>query len=386
MKRPLRILHVFRAPIAGLFRHVCDLAKAQAQAGFEVGIICDADTGGDNGAAALAALEPHCALGIYRTPMSRQIGLRDFTAGRRVQGWAKHLQADILHGHGAKGGAYVRLIKARAGAKAFYTPHGGSLHYKKTNPVGLLYLSAEKFLMGATDGLIFESAYAKSTWQTKIGAITCPHKVIHNGLLAREFAAIKHEKSLYDFVFVGELRDIKGVDILLRALAELKLSRKVSALIVGDGPEHQRLTQLCQTLRLNDQVDFSPPMPARLAFAKGRCLVVPSFKESLPYIVLEATAGGQPLISTNVGGISEIFGPFAGHLIAPNDIAALHMALQAAMDDSKAMLVRAKALRKFVRDNFSVDQMVADVTAFYQEQLISSHSTTRSEMTTISPV
>ena len=43
---PLRIVHVFRAPVGGLFRHVVDLATAQTAVGHKVGIVCDASTGG----------------------------------------------------------------------------------------------------------------------------------------------------------------------------------------------------------------------------------------------------------------------------------------------------------------------------------------------------
>ena len=75
------------------------------------------------------SLSPQLALGISRVPMSRQIGLRDVSAvahvGRRAAGAA----ADVLHGHGAKGGAYARLAGNRRAIRA-YTPHGGSLHYR----------------------------------------------------------------------------------------------------------------------------------------------------------------------------------------------------------------------------------------------------------------
>ena len=62
-------------------------------------------------------------------------------------------------------------------------------------------------------------------------------------------------------------------------------------------------------------------MPARAAFALGRLMVAPSRAESLPYIVLEAAAAAVPLITTNVGGIPEVFGPQAGRLVAPGDAA-----------------------------------------------------------------
>ena len=56
-------------------------------------------------------------------------------------------------------------------------------------------------------------------------------------------------------------------------------------------------------------------------------MVVPSRAESLPYVVLEAAAGGVPLVTTNVGGISEIYGPQAAALIPADDVAALAQAI-----------------------------------------------------------
>src|SRR5262245_61233714 len=63
-RRPggLRILHVLRAPVGGLFRHVCDLAEEQTKMGHQVGVICDAGTGGEQAEAALERLGPWCAL------------------------------------------------------------------------------------------------------------------------------------------------------------------------------------------------------------------------------------------------------------------------------------------------------------------------------------
>ena len=55
-------------------------------------------------------------------------------------------------------------------------------------------------------------------------------------------------------------------------------------------------------------------MPVREAFKLGRILVVPSRAESLPYVVLEAAGARVPLISTDVGGIPEIFGPYRDRL------------------------------------------------------------------------
>jgi glycosyl transferase family 4 len=115
----LNILHVLRAPVGGLFRHVCDLARGQAARGHRVGVVADAASGGDRADAALADLAPALALGLTRVPMTRNIGGGDLAAIRHVGQRATELGVDVLHGHGAKGGAYARLAPActTAGAR-----------------------------------------------------------------------------------------------------------------------------------------------------------------------------------------------------------------------------------------------------------------------------
>jgi len=98
-----RILHVFRAPVGGLFRHVMDLTRLQAAAGHAVGIVCDSNTGGERGERALAELMPSLELGLVRIPMRRNPHISDWSCLRAVAKRAGTVGADVLHGHGAKG-------------------------------------------------------------------------------------------------------------------------------------------------------------------------------------------------------------------------------------------------------------------------------------------
>ncbi len=79
-----------------------------------------------------------------------------------------------------------------------------------------------------------------------------------------------------------------------------------------------------------------PAMPARQAQTLGRIMVVPSRAESLPYVVLEAAAAGMPMITTQVGGIPEIYGPLTDTLVPPEDAGALAKAIARAIDQPDA--------------------------------------------------
>lgn len=376
MSGPLSILHCFRAPIGGLLRHVCDLAAEQADMGHHVGIICDARPAGEFAETALHNLaENHCSLGVSRVAMSRQLGFSDLTAYFAVRRIARKTQAHILHGHGAKGGAYARLAGHSLKGKAqkictFYTPHGGSLHYDVNSLQGRVFMDLERRLGKKTDGLIFESAFSSKIYESKVGKFSCKTRIIPNGLKPHEFQEPILDSEAAEFVFVGELRHLKGVDILLKALAELCKKQPVTAYIVGGGPDAEKFKTLATKLKLSDEVTFAGPIPAGAAFTRGRCLVVPSRAESFPYIVLEAAAARIPIIATEVGGIPEIMDGSEVSLICPDDVKVLTREMQRFLDDPQAFIDCAKALQANVAKRFTVDGMAKAVTHFYVSRLL----------------
>jgi glycosyltransferase involved in cell wall biosynthesis len=366
--RPLKILHVLRSPVGGLFRHVIDLARAQAARGHQIGIVADASTGGARADAAFAALSGQLALGLTRVPMSRHVGLSDVSAQRHVARRARETEADVLHGHGAKGGAYARLCGGRA--IRVYTPHGGSLHYSRSSPVGMLYLTLEQVLMRRTELFLFESRYGRDVFTAKIGAPRALVRVVHNGVTAEEFAEVAPQADATDIVFIGELRMLKGVDVLLDALAQISSDgHRITATIVGDGPDAGQFRAQAERLGLNSSSRFLAPMAAREAFKLGRLMVAPSRAESLPYIVLETAAAAVPLITTNVGGIPEVFGPQAARLVPPGDAAALARAISSALADPAALRNETLTLRARVQAEFSADVMADQVLAAYGEAI-----------------
>jgi glycosyltransferase involved in cell wall biosynthesis len=370
----LRIIHCFRAPVGGLFRHVLDLSGAQAQRGHDVGYVIDSTVADPLTEQRLAKAAEHLSLGITRIPMGRLPSPRDFLTSRAVRDAVRKVQADVLHGHGAKGGAYARLagrdLRGNGRTVAvFYTPHGGSLHYGPTSPQGLIYTAIEKYLAQFTDGLIFECDFIRRVYDRRIGALRIPRRVVPNALQPRDFAPHQPSPSAADFLFIGELRQLKGVDILLEALARVAVERPVRAVIVGAGPDAELFRQLAQDLGLGDRVTFPGAMPAHAAFSLGRCLVVPSRAESMPYIVLEAAAAGVPLLATNVGGIPEIVNGCDTPLMPPADIDVLTEAMHAFLDAPETAKDRASRLKAAVGARFTVDRAADAVLAFYLERL-----------------
>jgi len=368
----LRILQVMRAPVGGLFRHVADLTRSLAAEGHQVGLVVDRLANDSQTEARLEALRPHASLGIYRFAMPRVLGAGDLTTPFAVRHLVNSLSIDVLHGHGAKGGFYARLARL-GGAKAatLYTPHGGVLHFSGTSLSGRLFHRLERMLMAQTGAIIFESAYAKATYSALIGVPTCPVEIIHNGLAPDEFIPIAPEADAADFVFVGELRDLKGIHVLVYALAGVTRPDGTPATLVmaGDGPERGALESRIAELGLQARVSLLGARPARPTFAQGRIAVVPSLAESLPYVVLEAAAAQLPVISTRVGGIAEIFGPTAESLVPPSDSAALQRAMQAALDDPDGARAEMRTRLAHIESQFSLAMMAGRIEALYRSLL-----------------
>jgi glycosyltransferase involved in cell wall biosynthesis len=368
--QPLRILHAMRAPVGGVFRHILDLANGQADRGHHVGIVADSLTGGQRADAALAEIAPRLKLGVHRLAIRRNPGPADVMVWARFMHLIWRLKPDVLHGHGARAGTFLRMKARSQDSIRVYTPHGGSLHYPRNTFTGALYSRLERALMNSTDLFLFESAFARDTYRRTIGIPTGLVRCVFNGVTADEFDAIVKAADATDIVYVGEFSHIKGADLLIDAVARLHSDGKpVTLTLAGDGEELEHLKTQIQKLGLTGAVRFLGHVKARYGFSKGKLLVVPSRGDSMPYVVIEAAAAGIPMVAANVGGIPEIFGSHTDALFAPNIVGALADAIETALEDPAAAQARAKSLRERIFLHFSQKAMVDGVLAGYRDAL-----------------
>lgn len=131
------------------------------------------------------------------------------------------------------------------------------------------------------------------------------------------------------FLFTGRLSEEKGVDVLLRALAQLgDRGRRARLRIVGDGPERPRLEALAASLGLASDVEFVGRVPREQVeqeLATAWALVAPStWAEPLGLTALEAIVRGVPVVASATGGFAETVRPDVSGLLFPNgDVQAL---------------------------------------------------------------
>lgn len=371
----MKIIHCFRSPVGGIFRHVRDLLAEQTKAGHSVGFICDASTGGEYEDALFDKIRPSLALGLHRLPMARSISPRDLFTLVAIRNLIRKIGPDVVHSHSAKGGVYGRLGAAMASSAAssashpiaaFYCPHGGAMHYDRASLKGKIFFAAERFLERYTDSLIFISGYEQNAYHEKVGTPRCPETVVYNGLPEAEFSAVGTSADAADFLYIGMMRDLKGPDVFIEAfrIAREKSGKNLTAMFVGDGEDKDRYISVIKTHGLSEAVSIHPAMPARVAFAQAKVVVVPSRAESLPYLVLEAMAAEKPIVSTDVGGIHEIFEAYRDRLVPSQDAEKLAQSMLNMLNDP-AREADAKNMASHIKKRFSLDAMAMGMEATY---------------------
>ncbi|ASY62344.1 Glycosyltransferase [Sinorhizobium sojae CCBAU 05684] len=372
-ERPLRIIHCFRSPIGGIFRHVRDLAEAHARAGHEVGIVCDSTTGGTHEDGLFEAVRPHLALGIIRTPIHRAVGPSDLGLLWRSYKEIRSLQPDVLHGHGAKGGALARIIGSALRVNKYrvarlYSPHGGSLHYDRKSPAGGAIFRLERLQERLTDALVFVCDYERQTYFAKIGRPPGRSELVYNGVDDAEFTPIETRPDMADFLYIGMMRDLKGPDLFIEAFerAERLKGRHLSALMIGDGPQQRQYEEMASRMGLGDRLMLLPAMKTRAALALARIVVIPSRAEAMPYLLLEALAARRPVIATRVGGIPEVLGADSPALVEPGNAQALGD-LMADIVDDESWAHRTMPDPERIKARFSASTMAGRIIQLYRE-------------------
>ncbi|MFA4662849.1 glycosyltransferase family 4 protein [Pyrococcus kukulkanii] len=129
-------------------------------------------------------------------------------------------------------------------------------------------------------------------------------QIIPNGIDFYKIQKIKPSEEEYDLIFVGRLIKEKNVDILIKAVSLLKEEiPDIKAVIIGEGPERQKLEMLVQKLKIEKNIEFKGFLNSHedvIAHMKSsKVFVFPTIREGFGIVVLEANASGIPVVTTN---------------------------------------------------------------------------------------
>jgi glycosyltransferase involved in cell wall biosynthesis len=284
---------------------------------------------------------------------------------------------DVVHFHAGRLGALYPAILASRSARVparLLTVHNAIL----LRPAPQRFFEAR--VLETLDRIVAVSAAVKNDLVEKKNVAPEKVAVIANGVDASEFdtpdspADIRSELGITaDALVVGavaRLHHDKGLDLLLRAVAELKPRwPALRVIIVGAGAEEQSLRQLAAAERVADVVHFiGYRADARRLMRAVDIMVVPSRREGQPFALIEAMAARKPVVAANVGGIPEaVTDGVTGLLFPPGDVAALADATERLLDDANVRAAMGDAARERVERDFSEAAMVRKTTALYEE-------------------
>ena len=229
-------------------------------------------------------------------------------------------QADIVHTHHPfTMGSWAQNIAKDRRKPFLFTSHTQYLRYTHHIPVAgsLITKPLASYLTTFANKCTVVIAPAAQTAEAlQNSGITKPIQVVPNGIDIKRFSKGDGERwrtklniSKNDTVllFTGRLAEEKSIDFLIRAVAELDES--VHLILVGDGPERDKLTELVASLYLAHRVHFVGEISYRLmpdVYAGANIFVTASKSEVHPLTVIEAQAAGLPAVVIDAPGTAEI--------------------------------------------------------------------------------
>lgn len=173
-------------------------------------------------------------------------------------------------------------------------------------------------------------------------------------------------------VFLGSLIARKGVRELISAVSGLAHS-DWRLLIAGTGEEAARLQQQARQSPAARRIDFLGELSddgVTALLAAGDLLVVPSFMEGMPYVILEAMAAGLPVVASAVNGIPEaVSDGVTGLLVAPGDIDGLRGAIDVLLANEERRANFGGAGRRRFEQHFALENHLREMQNIYLDTL-----------------
>jgi glycosyltransferase involved in cell wall biosynthesis len=268
-----------------------------------------------------------------------------------VQSYNPH----IIQTHAVKSHFLVRLCGLHKRSRWIAFHHG----YTWTDLKVLLYNQLDRWSLPASSGIVTVCRPFASQLE-RIGIPKDRIRIRHNTVapfhpasvdavaeLRRSLRVPDNAKIL---LTVGRLSREKGQEDAIKALGIIKKdgpARNLRLILVGDGPDRRKLEHTAQRFGVRDSVVFASHQPNVAPFyTMADLMVLPSWSEGSPNVLLEAMAAGLPIVATAVGGVPEIAAATsAARLVPKQSPPALALAIAQVLDDDTARAALANAAR-----------------------------------------
>ncbi len=336
---------------------------------------------------------------IYIPEMRREINFKnDRIAYNKIKELIKEFKPDIVHTHAAKAGTLGRLAAHHMRVPVILHTFHGHVFHSYFNPLKTtVFKRIEKYLSSVSTRIIAISDIQKNELSLE-HKVCLPAKTV---VIPLGFDLLRFQKNQDDLresfrkeyqldnntiavVIIGRIVPVKNHELFIRAFDEVrkKMPGKIKGFIVGDGDDRDKMETLATSLGMNIATPSKPNINPDLIFTSwifdverplAGCDIVAmtSLNEGTPVSLIEAQAANKPIVTTEVGGISNVVIPGTTALLSPSGNLK-------AFADNLYRLASDKELRNsmndkgwpFVKSKFHYERLVEDMRKLYRELLI----------------
>jgi colanic acid/amylovoran biosynthesis glycosyltransferase len=321
--------------------------------------------------------------GVYAKTLARAVRL-----GRGVRGvvwqlfyfaeaiavWAELGRRDLrhVHVHFANPAADVAMLATEFGGAGWHwslTLHGPAEFFEVRGNRLAEKLTSATFVACASD-------WSRSQAMSLVPADVWPRfTVVRGGVDAsqwqRDGATPDAGSGRLEILNVGRLAPVKGQALLIDAIARLRdEGLDAHARIVGDGPEREALEHRIDELGLRDAVELTGPVGQdriRELYAQADVFCLPSFREGLPFVLIEALAMELGVVATRIMGIPELVDDGeSGLLVAPGRVDELADALTNLARDPERRRALGAAGRHTVERDYALSRLASEMRELFR--------------------
>lgn len=372
----LSLLQVLEPSGGGSGRHFLDLCRAMQRRGHSVTAIYSPLRAE---AAFVAELEGMGLDSVISLAMRRAPGPWDVTAWWQIRRIiAQQGPFHLVHGHSSKAGALTRLRLPGPHIPVIYTPHAFRTMDPTLGSRGRMIYGGIERLLGdwLSDRLICVSR-DEYNHALSLGIPEDRLRIVVNGVSAPpsgQRAAIRARYGIPQdallFGFVGRLTPQKAPERLVEAFARIATDlAQAHLLMIGIGELADTVSGMIKAAGLEDRAHLDGAIPGATAVDAFDVVVMPSRYEAMSYVMLEAAAGGKPLLLTDVGGARTVIEPGKnGYIVANSDDPSELAAAMTRFADSKLLRsFTAEARRR--KDGYTLAGMADATEEIYFELL-----------------
>jgi glycosyltransferase involved in cell wall biosynthesis len=364
----MRIIHVQKvAGISGSENHLLTLLPHLQARGVDVGMLVLVQPGQKAGM--FVEQMRSAGIGTVVCPIRSRF---DPSCLLQMRRHLRQARPNIVHTHLVHADIFGTVAARLAGVEAVVSTKHGFDEWRYARR----YAFAERATARLQDRIIAISNALKNWLITVERLPSWKMEVVHYGIDTKAVVYAPREAFIASSsaIIVGTVSRLipqKGIDVLIRAFAEVVRAKpNVSLVVVGDGPERSNLHRLSVELHVDDRITFTGPiLHAEIGgwLSRFDIFAFPTYGEGFGLALLEAMALGKPVVASNVMAIPELLGDHgAGVLVPPGDVHALSGAILRLANDSRLRANLGAIAMQRASDEFTVDTMVSRTLRIYE--------------------